>query len=158
MATKKSVAKTTVKKDAKKSDLIGWGIVGCGVIAPTHANAVGGSGTANLVAVCDVVPGKAKAFAEKYAPGARAYESMEAMLKDPEIQAVSICTPSGMHADCCIAAAEMGKHILCEKPMDVTLEAIDAAIAACKEHDVKLSGVFQRRTYASSRKVREAVK
>jgi UDP-N-acetyl-2-amino-2-deoxyglucuronate dehydrogenase len=158
MATKKSVTKTAVKKDTRKSDLIGWGIVGCGVIAPTHANAVGGSGTASLVAVCDVVPGKAKAFAEKYAPGARAYDSMEAMLKDPEIQAVSICTPSGMHADCCIAAAEMGKHILCEKPMDVTLEAIDAAIAACQEHDVKLSGVFQRRTYASSRKVREAVK
>jgi UDP-N-acetyl-2-amino-2-deoxyglucuronate dehydrogenase len=155
MATKKTAAKKDI---TKPGDLIGWGIVGCGVIAPTHASAIGGSGTANLVACCDVVPGKARAFAEKYAPGARAYESMEAMLKDPEIQAVSICTPSGMHSNCCIAAAEMGKHILCEKPLDVTLEAIDLAIAACKEHGVKLSGVFQRRTYASSKKVREAVK
>ncbi|MEI6499466.1 MAG: Gfo/Idh/MocA family oxidoreductase [Armatimonadota bacterium] len=150
--------KAAVSKAAKKGDLIGWGLVGCGVIAPTHVHAVADSGTANLIACCDIVPGKAKAFADKHAPGIRAYDSMEAMLKDPEIQAVSLCTPSGLHSECTIAAAEMGKHVLCEKPLDVTLEAIDAAIAACKQHNVKLSGVFQRRTYASSKKVREAVR
>jgi UDP-N-acetyl-2-amino-2-deoxyglucuronate dehydrogenase len=156
MATKKSTTKKS--SVAKAGDRIGWGIVGCGVIAPTHAGAIAGSGTANLVACCDIVPGKARAFADQYAPGARAYDSMEAMLKDPEVQAVSICTPSGLHANCCVAAAESGRHILCEKPLDVTLEAIDRAISACRAHDVKLSGVFQRRTYASSKKVREAVR
>lgn len=150
--------KTAAKKSSAKSDRLGWGIIGCGVIAPTHANAVRDSGTANVVACCDVVPGLAKQFAEKYAPGARAYTSMDEMLNDPEIQAVSICTPSGMHSQCCIAAAQAGKHILCEKPLDISLQAIDAAIAAAEEYDVKLSGVFQRRTYASSKKVREAVK
>lgn len=150
--------KTAAKKSSPKSDLLGWGIIGCGVIAPTHANAIKASGTANLVACCDVVPGLAQQFADKYAPGARVFTSMDDMLKDPEVQAVSVCTPSGMHSDCCISAAQAGKHILCEKPLDITLEAIDLAIAACKEYDVKLSGVFQRRTYASSKKVREAVK
>jgi len=150
--------KTAAKKSGAKSDRLGWGIIGCGVIAPTHANAVRDSGTANVVACCDVVPGLAKQFAEKYAPGARVYTSMDEMLNDPEIQAVSICTPSGLHSQCCIAAAQAGKHILCEKPLDISLEAIDAAIAAAKEYNVKLSGVFQRRTYASSKKVREAVK
>ena len=160
MANKKSTTKkaTATKTAPKTTDKIGWGIIGCGVIAPTHVAAVRDSGTANLVACCDIVPGKASAFADKYAPGIRAYDSMEAMLNDPDIQAVSICTPSGLHAECCIAVAEAGKHILCEKPLDVTLEAIDAAIAACKEHNVKLSGVFQRRTYGSSKKVREAVR
>ncbi|MEN6303479.1 MAG: hypothetical protein ABFD96_12185, partial [Armatimonadia bacterium] len=68
--------KTAAKKSGAKSDRLGWGIIGCGVIAPTHANAVRDSGTANVVACCDVVPGLAKQFAEKYAPGARAYTSM----------------------------------------------------------------------------------
>jgi len=151
--------KTAVKQAAPKQadDRIGWGLIGCGVIAPTHAGAIKDSGTARLVACCDVVPGLAKDFAAKYG-ALRAYDSMEAMLRDPAIQAVSVCTPSGLHAECCIAAAESGKHILCEKPLDVTLEAIDAAIAACDAHKVKLSGVFQRRTYASSKQVREAVR
>lgn len=156
MPTKKS----STKKDSgvKKADQIGWGIIGCGVIAPTHVGGVNGSGTANVVACGDVIPGKAKDFAAKYAPQARPYDSMEALLNDPDVQAVSICTPSGLHAECCIAAAEAGKHILCEKPLDVTLMAIDAAIAACREHNVKLAGVFQRRTYAATKRVHEAVR
>jgi predicted dehydrogenase len=151
--------KTAARQAAPKKadDRLGWGLIGCGVIAPTHAGAIQDSGTARLVACCDIVPGLAQDFADKHG-ALRAYDSMEAMLRDPEVQAVSVCTPSGLHAQCCIAAAEAGKHILCEKPLDVTLEAIDAAIAACAAHHVKLSGVFQRRTYASSRKVREAVR
>jgi len=153
MATKKSVS----PKASRKADkLLGWGIIGCGVIAPTHANAVQDSGTARLVACCDIVPEKAKSFAEKY--GLRAYTSLDDMLKDPEVEAVSVCTPSGIHAECCIAAAEAGKHILCEKPLDVTLRAIDAAIQAAQEHGVKLAGVFQRRTSPAAKKVREAVR
>lgn len=154
MPTKRSTPKKAAAK--KADDRIGWGIIGCGVIAPTHAGGINASGTANLVACCDIVPGKARAFAEKYG-GIRAYNSMEAMLADPEIQAVSICTPSGLHSECCIAAAEAGKHILCEKPLDVNLRAIDEAIEACKLHNVKLAGVFQRRTAPASKKVREAV-
>jgi UDP-N-acetyl-2-amino-2-deoxyglucuronate dehydrogenase len=155
MATKGSTRKKAAPK--KPDDRIGWGIIGCGVIAPTHAGAIKASGTARLVACCDIVPGKAQDFAAKHSRP-RAYDSMEAMLNDPEVQAVSICTPSGLHAEGCIAAAEAGKHILCEKPLDVTLKAIDDAIAACATHGVKLSGVFQRRTYGSSKKVREAVR
>ncbi|MBU0609779.1 MAG: Gfo/Idh/MocA family oxidoreductase [Armatimonadetes bacterium] len=154
MATKSS---TTKKSAAKKpDDRIGWGIVGCGVIAPTHAGAVSASGTANLVACCDIVPERAKAFAEKY--GLRAYDSMDAMLKDDEVRAVSICTPSGLHAEGCITAAAAGRHVLCEKPLDINLCAIDAAIKACADANVKLSGVFQRRTTPQSKKVRDAVK
>lgn len=152
MATKKSAP----KKAAPKKDSIGWGIIGCGMIGPTHGSAVQDSGTAHLVACCDIIPDRAAAYAAKYGD-IQVYHSMEALLKNPDIQAVSICTPSGMHSECCIAAAEAGKHILCEKPLDINLRAIDAAIASAKENNVKLAGVFQRRTYAASQKVREAV-
>lgn len=150
MATKKSTA--------KKSDLVGWGLIGAGVIAPTHASAVRDSQTAKLVAVCDVIPERAQKLAADYGPGVKVYTCMDAMLADPEIQAVSVCTPSGMHSDCIVSAAQAKKHILCEKPLDINLCAIDAAIAAAAENDVKLAGVFQRRTYQSSKLVREAVR
>lgn len=157
MATRKCAPKKAApKKAAPKKDSIGWGIIGCGVIAPTHGSAVQDSGAAHLVACCDVIPERAREFSEKYG-GIEVYDSMEAMLKNPEIQVVSICTPSGMHSEGCIAAAEAGKHILCEKPLDINLRAVDAAIDAAKEHNVKLAGVFQRRTYPASQKVRAAV-
>lgn len=155
MATKASATRKAAPK--RTDDRLGWGIIGCGVIAPTHAGAIQASGAAKLVACCDIVPGKAKDFAAQHG-GPRAYDAMEAMLADPEVQVVSVCTPSGLHSECCIAAAEAGKHILCEKPLDVTLEAIDLAIAACDAYGVKLSGVFQRRTSPSSQQVREAVR
>lgn len=150
MATKKSTT--------KKSELIGWGIIGAGVIAPTHASAVRDSGTAKLLAVCDVIPERAQKLAADYGPGVKAYTCLDDMLQDPEIQAVSVCTPSGMHSEHIIAAAQAKKHVLCEKPMDINLCAIDTAIAAAKENNVKLGGVFQRRTYRSSQLVREAVR
>lgn len=150
MATKKSTT--------KKSDLIGWGIIGAGVIAPTHANAVRDSGTAKLLAVCDVIPERAQKLAADYGPGIKVYTCLDDMLNDPEIQAVSVCTPSGMHGEHIVAAAQAKKNVLSEKPMDINLAAIDAAIAAAKENNVKLGGVFQRRTYKSSQLVREAVR
>lgn len=136
---------------------IGFGIIGCGVIAPTHRDAIAGAPGAKLVACCDIVEEKAKAFAEKV-EGVRAYRSLDDMLKQDDIQAVCVCTPSGLHAQHAITAMQAGKHVLCEKPMDITLERIDAMIAAAKANNVKLSGVFQRRTYPQSKKVREAVR
>ncbi len=137
-------------------DRIGWGIIGCGNISGSHRAAVEAVPAAQLVACCDIVEEKGRAFAQ--AAGCKYYKHLEDMLQDDEIQAVSICTPSGMHAQHAIMAAQAGKHILCEKPLDVTLKKIDDMIAAAEAHKVKLAGVFQRRTYESTRKVREAVR
>lgn len=137
---------------------IGFAIVGCGVIGPTHAEAIAAVPQAKLVACCDIVPERAKTFSEKYG-GVPYYTDYEEMfVKQDDIQAVCVCTPSGLHAPVAIAAAQAGKHVLSEKPMDITLQAIDAMIAAAEENKVKLSGVFQNRARASSRKVREAVR
>ncbi len=148
----------STKSKSKKKDRIGFAIVGCGVIAPTHAKAIEAVDQAQLVACCDIVPEKAKAFAEQWG-GIPWYTDYEEMLeKQDDIQAVCVCTPSGLHHPVAIAAAQAGKHILCEKPLDITLKAIDDMIAAAEENNVKLAGVFQNRTYASSKKVREAVR
>ncbi len=142
-----------------KNDTIGWALIGCGVIAPTHAKAVQKVEGVNLVAVCDPVVEKAEAKAKEFGDSNTAvYTDIEKMLADPNVDAVSVCTPSGLHAEHGIMAAEAGKHILCEKPMDVTLKKIDALIASAKDNNVKLAGVFQRRTYAATKRVREAVR
>lgn len=148
----------TKKAAAKKSDLVGWGIIGCGVIGPYHASSIKETRTAKLVACCDVIPERAHKLAADFGPGVKAYTRLEDLLADPDVVAVSVCTPSGMHSEHVIAAAQAGKHILCEKPLDIRLKAIDEAIAAARECNVKLAGVFQRRTYESTRKVREAVR
>jgi len=138
------------------NEKIGWGIIGCGVIAPTHADAVQANEQAELLQVCDIVEERAKKLAEEY--NCTYTASLAELLDNDDIQGVSICTPSGMHSEHAIATAQAGKHILCEKPLDVTLEKIDAMIEAAEVNDVKLAGVFQRRTYPSSQKVREAVR
>ncbi len=139
-------------------DKIGFGIIGCGVISGTHRKAIEAVEAAELVACCDVVEEKARAFAEEAGIGDAWYRDIEEMLAHDGLDAVCICTPSGMHSEHAIMAANAGKHILCEKPLDVTLKKIDDMIAAAKENNVKLAGVFQRRTYESTKKVREAVR
>ena len=118
-------------------------IVGCGVIGPLHAGAIAGVDRAQLVAVCDIDPQKADALAKAY--GATAYTDYAQMLKDERIDLVHVCVPSGMHADFGVMAAKAGKNVLVEKPIDITLEAADRLIAACKEAGVMLSCISQHR-------------
>ncbi|NLO04774.1 MAG: Gfo/Idh/MocA family oxidoreductase [candidate division WS1 bacterium] len=137
---------------------IGFGVIGCGNISGTHRKAIESVEMAELVACCDVVEEKAKAWAEEAGIGSNYHRDLEEMLARDDIQAVSVCTPSGMHSEHAIMAAQAGKHILCEKPLDVTLKKIDDMIAAADRANVKMSGVFQRRTYESTKKVREVVR
>lgn len=107
----------------------GFGIIGCGVIAPFHANAIGELPGARLVAVADAVPERARDMASAY--GAEAVE-IDALLQRPDIEVVCICVPSGMHADIGARVAAEGKHVVVEKPIEVTLVATDRLIAACQ--------------------------
>lgn len=138
------------------ADKVKWGIIGTGVIAPNHGSAIVESPYAELVAVCDVDEAKAKAFAEKFG-GAAIYTDYIEMLEKAGIEAVSICTPSGMHWEMTIAAAERGVHVLCEKPMAITLPQMDAMVAAVEKSGIKAGMVFQRRTNPLSQRVRQAV-
>jgi predicted dehydrogenase len=126
-------------------DVIGWGVIGCGTIGPWHAKAVNRLPETRLVAACDVIPERAQQLAQEYG-AARWYADYEKLLADPEVDAVSICTPSGLHSDLAVAAAQAGKHALSEKPMDITLAKADAMIAAHRAAGTRLAVIFQRRT------------
>ncbi|MHB9023578.1 MAG: Gfo/Idh/MocA family protein [Armatimonadota bacterium] len=120
-----------------------FGIVGCGVIGPFHAEALKSLETAELAAVADIIPERAQAVAEKY--GVDWYASYEELLARSDIDVISVCTPSGLHADHGIMAARAGKHVLSEKPLDVYLEKAEELIKVCKECGVTLGGIFQNR-------------
>jgi UDP-N-acetyl-2-amino-2-deoxyglucuronate dehydrogenase len=146
------------EKTSRRIDMaeLKWGIIGCGVIAPWHADSVVDSAYADLVAVCDVDEEKGKAFAERYG-GAAFYGDYRQMLREGGLDAVSICTPSGLHSEMTVAAAEAGVHVLCEKPMAITVPQMDAMMEAAQKAGIKLGIIFQRRTYETTRIVREAV-
>ncbi|MFB3897052.1 MAG: Gfo/Idh/MocA family protein [bacterium] len=135
---------------------VGYGIIGCGVIAPFHLAGIAKATGAKLVAVCDIIPEKAEKFARDNNIPAW-YTDYKELLKRPDIDIVSICTPSGLHGEIAITAAKAGKHILCEKPMDITLEVADRMINAAIQANVKLGICFQRRTYDSSLQIRQAI-
>jgi predicted dehydrogenase len=135
---------------------VGFGIVGCGVIGPWHRDAIQGVEDAKLVACCDIDEPKGRKLAEE-SGSIPFYKDYNDLVKDPAVEAVCVCTPSGLHGEVTVAAAEAGKHVLCEKPMEIAKDKIDAMIRACDKNGVKLANIFQRRTYQSSMKVKEAV-
>ncbi len=139
------------------NETVGYGIIGCGVIAPWHAEPLRDHVRgARLLACCDQVPARAQAFAEKYGIP-RVYTTVDELLADPEVDAVSVCLPSGLHGDMVVRAANAGKHAMTEKPMEITLEKIDAMIAAAEANGTLLGVVFQRRTSPLWKTVREMV-
>ncbi len=138
------------------TEKLGWGIIGCGVIAPFHAQAVAQAANAELRAVYDIVEEKAQKVGAEY--NVPYVTDIAELLAREDVQVVSICTPSGLHAEQAIAAAEAGKHILCEKPLDITLEKMDAMIEAAAANNVKLAGVFQKRSAPAVHRTRQAVR
>jgi predicted dehydrogenase len=132
---------------------IGFGVIGCGVIAPWHIKGILNSKGMKLVAVSDNVQEKAKKLGEEYKVDW--YTDYQKMLERKDLDVVSLCTPSSLHPEQAIASARAGKHILTEKPMAITLEAADEMIKVCKEEKVKLGGVFQRRVTEPFRKVKK---
>ncbi len=121
----------------------GFGIVGAGVIAATHADAISEIGGARLIAVTDVAAGPAAAFA--HARGCAAEPDLTALLSREDIDVVCVCVPSGMHAEVGIEVAAAGKHLVVEKPMDVSLDAADALIAAAGAAGVRMTVISQHR-------------
>ncbi len=106
----------------------GFGIVGTGVIAALHAAAIDRLPGARLVAVTDVASGAAAAFAA--GRGCEAEPTLDTLLARADVDVVCVCVPSGLHAEVGVRAARAGKHLVAEKPIDVTLAAADRLIEA----------------------------
>lgn len=134
---------------------LGFGIIGCGMIANFHAKAIADLRDAKLIACFDMFPAAADKLAA--ATGCRAYHKLEEMLADPKVQAVTICTPSGLHMEPAVAAAQAGKHVIVEKPLEVTLSRCDKIIQACEQAGVQLATIFPSRFHESSQLMKQAI-
>lgn len=122
---------------------LNFGLVGCGRVSGRHADSISEISKAKLVAVCDIVEERAMAYESKY--DATPYIDYSKMLQNDSVDVVCICTPSGLHAEMGIKAAQAGKHIIVEKPMALNVEDADKLIKAAESARVKLCIVLQNR-------------
>jgi UDP-N-acetyl-2-amino-2-deoxyglucuronate dehydrogenase len=120
-----------------------FGLIGCGRVAPRHAESVTALPDARLVAVADVRESRAAHFAQHY--GADLFTDYRALLVRPDVDVVSICTPSGLHAQMAIDALQAGKHVIVEKPIALSLADADRMIATAAATRRKLCVVLQNR-------------
>ena len=128
---------------ATKTKRWAFGVVGLGNISDFHAEAANEVRGGTMYACYSRSPEKAAAFAAKHK--CRAYSDFEMFLQDPELDIVTIATPSGAHLEPAIAAARAGKHVICEKPLEVNPARCRRIISACKRHKVELVTIFPTR-------------
>jgi myo-inositol 2-dehydrogenase/D-chiro-inositol 1-dehydrogenase len=112
-------------------------LIGTGFVADLHAHAARMVPEAEVVAVASPTPGKAREFARQRGI-AHAFEDYRELVKLPEVEAVTLALPNHLHAEACLAAAQAGKHVICEKPLCRNLAEADAMIEACRKAGVLL--------------------
>ncbi len=134
---------------------LGFGIIGCGTIANWHVAGIRACKDAVLVGAADFKPEFSEKFCAKY--GIKQYMSVEEMLAAPEIDVVCICTPSGLHAGYAIQVANAGKHVICEKPLALTVEDCDKVIKACDDAGVKCCVISQSRFTKTTQTIKKAL-
>ncbi|MFO7822695.1 MAG: Gfo/Idh/MocA family oxidoreductase [Cyclobacterium sp.] len=134
---------------------LGFGIIGTGAIAGMHAAAIAACEGSELLAVCSSTRERAKQAAEKFKVPAD--HDLDEFLARKDLDVVCICTHSGQHLEPALAAAKAGKHILLEKPIEVSLGRADQLIRACEEGGVKLGVIFQNRLKPGYLQLKEAV-
>lgn len=132
-----------------------FAIVGCGFIAKKHAEAIKNIKDAKLIAVCDKVKEFMQPYENEY--GAETYEDFEAMLQNPKIDIINICTPSGSHAVLTELAAKYKKHIIVEKPIAMTLAETERMISTANNNNVKLAVVHPNRFRPVAMKLKEII-
>lgn len=134
---------------------INVGVIGVGAMGYNHARVYSKLENANLVAVADVVEKTVKKVAKKY--NTKAYCEIEDLLKDPEIEVVSVCVPTTFHHEVVMQAIEYGKHVLVEKPIAFTEEEAEEMIRAAKEKGVKLATGHVERFNPAVQKAKELI-
>ncbi len=134
---------------------IGFGIIGCGLISEFHARAIQSLPDARVVGFADVALEKARQRSGQF--GGQAYADYHQLLDLDDVHVINVCTPNGMHEEIVLEAAAAGKHVMVEKPLEISLERADRMIAACKQHHVKLATVLQARFRPAVQALRRAV-
>ncbi|MFT9850455.1 Gfo/Idh/MocA family protein, partial [Aneurinibacillus sp. REN35] len=136
--------------------MVGFAVIGCGHIARKHIEAIEKTSNAQLIAVCDTNVERMEDFAKEYEVAG--YLDIETMFQsEPNINVVSICVPSGLHAKLAVQSAHHKKHIVVEKPIALTLEDADSIIEACNANQVKLTVVHPNRFRPAVMALREVM-
>jgi UDP-N-acetyl-2-amino-2-deoxyglucuronate dehydrogenase len=130
-------------------------LAGCGRISRNHFDAIAKIDGLELAAVCDIVPERAREAAERH--GVPGFESFDEMIASAQCDAVALCTPSGLHPKHGIIAARAGKHVICEKPMAISLEDADELVRECDAAGVQLFVVKQNRLNPSIQLLKRAI-
>jgi predicted dehydrogenase len=137
---------------------LGFAIVGCGMIARFHARALQEVPGTRLVALVSRRRENAeKVLAETRTPPCDIFSDIESALRRPDLDAVIITTPSGNHLEPAVAAAKAGKHVVVEKPLEITPERCDRIIEACERAGVKLCTIFPSRFGDANMELKKAV-
>ena len=131
------------------------GIIGCGKVGDFHAKAFAALENSEFTAVCDNNIERARAFADRY--GVKAYDDIEAMIRECGLDVVSICTPHPLHANPAVIAADCGCNVLIEKPLASRLEAGARIIEAGDRNHVTIGTMVQRRFYRPCMRIHQAI-
>lgn len=134
----------------------GFGIVGCGMISHFHAKAIQQLKGGELVAVFTGHPEKAGGVIQG-TKNCTVYTDYDAFLKHPGLDIVNICTPSGAHMEPAVTAAKSGKHVVVEKPLEITLKRCDRIISACDKAGVQLCTIFPSRFSPVNQTLKKAI-
>lgn len=138
------------------SDAVGFGIVGLGMVADYHARAIAATDGGRLVGVVSRSMDKARAFATQHGAGF-ATDQLDQLLARTDVDVVCITTPNGAHLEPALAAARAHKHLVVEKPLEVTLERADQLIAAAAAAGVLLAPIFQSRFGTGAQTLKAAI-
>jgi UDP-N-acetyl-2-amino-2-deoxyglucuronate dehydrogenase len=130
-------------------------LVGCGKVGHLHAAALKSLPESEFVAVCARSPEKADAFAQKY--GVAAFTDIRQMITQAKVEAICLCTPHPQHAAPTILAAQLGVHVLVEKPLASSLKDCDAMLAAARKHRTIIGTVCQRRFYPPCQRIHHTI-
>ena len=132
-------------------------VVGCGVIGEWHLAVLDYLSQCQPVAACDVDPAAAAACLQKAGVDLPPYATLGGLLDaHPDVEVVHVCTPSGDHHPVALEAMRRGKHVICEKPLDITLDKIDLMNSAADQNGVRLAGIFQNRYRGEMTALRKA--
>jgi predicted dehydrogenase len=135
---------------------LGFGIVGLGMIAEYHARAIAEAGGAKLAGVADKKEARARQFAETN--GVPFWTTkVEELAARPDIQVICITTPSGFHLDPALTALRAGKHVIVEKPLEITVERVDEMVRAADSAGLRVAAIFQSRFGPGAKTVKTAI-
>ena len=132
-----------------------FGIIGAGMIGRFHAKAIAAMNGGELHSVYALRKESAEALAEE--SGAKPYTDLDAFLADPELEIVTIATPSGAHLDPSLAALKAGKHVICEKPLEITTDRIDMLMGAAEMSGKTIAAILNRRFHPGMDAFKRAV-